>query len=88
METLCVKYPDDMEARAFLALAMMGGDRYGTESIIREVLANQPNYPGAHHYRIWEYHEPEQALVSAQRYGDIVQADCSESVLKFVQPEN
>ena len=31
---------------------------------------------------------PEQALVSAQRYGDIVPADCSESVLKFVQAEN
>lgn len=74
LETLCVKYPDDMEARAFLALESMGGDRYGTESIIREILSHQPDHPGAHHYRIhnWDYHEPEQALVSAQRYGEIV----------------
>jgi peroxiredoxin len=74
LETLCVKYPDDMEARAFLALESIGGDRYGTESIIREILARQPDHPGAHHYRIhnWDYHEPEQALASAQHYGEIV----------------
>jgi peroxiredoxin/tetratricopeptide (TPR) repeat protein len=74
LETLCVKYPDDMEAKALLALNNMGGDRYGTELIIREILAKQPDHPGAHHYRIhnWDYHEPEQALVSARRYGEIV----------------
>ena len=32
LETLCVKYPDDMEARALLALATMGESRYGTEA--------------------------------------------------------
>ncbi len=74
METLCVRYPDDMEARALLALDTMGDDRYGAELMIREVLAKQPDHPGAHHYRIhnWDYHEPEQALESARRYGDIV----------------
>lgn len=73
LETLCVKYPDDMEARAQLALRGIGDDRYGTEMIIREILAKQPDHPGGHHYRIhnWDYHEPEQALVSAKRYGDI-----------------
>jgi len=42
--------------------------------MIREVLAKQPDHPGAHHYRIhnWDYHEPETALVSARRYGEIV----------------
>ncbi|MEO8662899.1 MAG: hypothetical protein ABI693_30845, partial [Bryobacteraceae bacterium] len=45
LETLCLKYPDDMEARSYLALAMMGGNRYGTELIIREVLAKQPMHP-------------------------------------------
>jgi peroxiredoxin/tetratricopeptide (TPR) repeat protein len=76
LETLCVKYPDDMEARALLALNNMGSDRYGTELIIREILAKQPDHPGAHHYRIhnWDYHEPEQALESARRYGDIAPA--------------
>jgi peroxiredoxin len=74
LETLCVKYPGDMEARSLLALAGMGDNRYGTEMIIREILAKQPDHPGAHHYRIhnWDYHEPEQAIVSAQRYGPIV----------------
>ena len=74
MERLVVRYPDDMEARAFLALDTMGGDRYGAELIIREVLGKLPDHPGAHHYRIhnWDYNEPEQALVSARRYGEIV----------------
>jgi peroxiredoxin/cytochrome c-type biogenesis protein CcmH/NrfG len=74
LETLCVKYPDDMEARALLALNTMGDNRYGAELMIREILAKQPDHPGAHHYRIhnWDYHEPEQALESASRYGAIV----------------
>jgi peroxiredoxin len=74
LETLCVKYPDDMEAKAMLALNTMGDSRYGAELIIREILAKQPDHPGAHHYRIhnWDYNEPEQALDSARRYGDIV----------------
>jgi hypothetical protein len=73
LETLCVRYPGDMEARALLALSTMGSDRYGAELMIREILATQPDHPGAHHYRIhnWDYHEPEQALESARRYGDI-----------------
>ncbi|MDX2152180.1 MAG: redoxin domain-containing protein [Bryobacteraceae bacterium] len=73
LESLCVKYPDDMEARALLALANMGDSRYGTEQIVREILAKQPEHPGAHHYRIhnWNYHEPEQALESCVRYGKI-----------------
>jgi peroxiredoxin len=74
LETLCVRYPDDMEARALLALNTIGNDRYGAELMIREILAVEPDHPGAHHYRIhnWDYHEPEQALDSARRYGEIV----------------
>src|SRR5260370_17154833 len=62
LETLCVKYPEDMEARAWLALQSMADSRYGAELMIREILAKQPDHPGAHHYRIhnWDYHEPEQ----------------------------
>jgi peroxiredoxin/tetratricopeptide (TPR) repeat protein len=73
LETICVKYPEDMEAKALLAYANMGDARYGTEQIIREVLTKQPDHPGAHHYRIhnWNYHEPEQALKSCKRYGEI-----------------
>jgi hypothetical protein len=74
LETLCIKYPDDMEARALLALDTMGDSRYGAELMIREILARQPDHPGAHHYRIhnWDYHEPEQALDSSRRYGELV----------------
>ncbi|MBI4907970.1 MAG: redoxin domain-containing protein [Acidobacteria bacterium] len=73
LETLTVKYPDDMEAKALLALSTMGDSRYGTELMVREILAKQPDHPGAHHYRIhnWNYHEPEQALASCRRYGEI-----------------
>ncbi|MGO4882685.1 MAG: redoxin domain-containing protein [Bryobacteraceae bacterium] len=74
LETLCVKYPDDMEARALLALVTLGDSRYGAELIIREILAHEPNHPGAHHYRIhnWDYHEPEQALASCRAYTELV----------------
>jgi peroxiredoxin/predicted Zn-dependent protease len=74
LETLCVKYPDDMEARALLALVTMGDSRYGAELIIREVLAREPNHPGAHHYRIhnWDYNQPEQALASCRAYTELV----------------
>jgi peroxiredoxin len=73
LESICIKYPKDMEARALLALANMGDSRYGTEQIIQEILAVQSDHPGAHHYRIhnWNYHEPEQALESCRRYGEI-----------------
>ena len=74
LEKLVLRYPDDMEARAFLALDSIGSDRYGAELMIREVLAKIPDHPGAHHYRIhnWDYNEPETALVSARKYGELV----------------
>ena len=74
LETLCLRYPDDVEARALLALASMGSSRYGTELILREIISRQRNHPGAHHYRIhnWDYHEPEQALESCRRYTELV----------------
>ncbi|MBL8175531.1 MAG: redoxin domain-containing protein [Bryobacterales bacterium] len=73
LETIAVRFPDDMEAKAMLALANMGDSRYGVELIVREILSKQPDHPGAHHYRIhnWNYHEPEQALESCRRYGQI-----------------
>jgi peroxiredoxin len=74
LETLCLKYPDDMEARAYLALSNMGQDRYGTELMIRQVLEKEPMHPGAHHYRIhnWDYHEPQTALESCRKYTEAV----------------
>ena len=73
LETISVKYPDDMEAKLLLALANMGDSRYGTETVLREVQSKLPDHPGVHHYRIhnWNYHEPEQALRSAAKYGQV-----------------
>jgi len=73
LETICIKYPEDQEAKLLLALANMGDSRYGTESVLREVQSKLPNHPGVHHYRIhnWNYHEPEQALKSAAKYGQL-----------------
>src|SRR6266849_843844 len=44
LETICVKYPDDMEARSLLALDTLGDSRYGSELMIREILAHQPDH--------------------------------------------
>jgi peroxiredoxin len=73
METLIVHYPEDIEARSFLALSMMGDQRMAVERLLQDVLAKDPDNPGAHHYRIhnWNYHEPEFALDSSRRYGEI-----------------
>lgn len=73
LETLCVKYPDDLEAKALLAYFDMGESRFATEAVIREILARNPDHPGAHHYRIhnWNYHEAEQALESCRKYGEL-----------------
>lgn len=76
LERLVMKYPDDLEAKTFLALDMMGGARMGAELLIREVLAKAPDHPGAHHYRIhnWDGKDPEFALVSCRRYGEVAPA--------------
>jgi peroxiredoxin/tetratricopeptide (TPR) repeat protein len=71
LESLCLKYPEDTEARALLLLGMMGENRYGAELLVKEILSLDPLHPGAHHYRVhnWDYHEPEQALDSCVLYG-------------------
>lgn len=74
LEQIVLKYPDDIEAKAFFALDQMGGERrYGTELILQQVLARDPNHPGAHHYRIHNWDSPEgyQALDSCGAYGRI-----------------
>jgi peroxiredoxin len=76
LERLAMKYPDDVEARALLALNNLAEDRYGTELMVRQVLAKNPDHPGAHHYRIhnWDGKDPEFALESCRRYGSIAPA--------------
>ena len=74
LEQLVLKYPDDIEAKAFFALDQMGGEhRYAADLIMQQVLARDPNHPGAHHYRIhnWDSAEGNQALDSCAAYGRI-----------------
>lgn len=72
LESLCLKYPRNVEVRAYLLLSTRD-HRYASELIIREILDIDPRHPGAHHYRVhnWDYHEPEQALDSCELYGKL-----------------
>ncbi len=74
LERLILKYPDDVEAKALYAYDAMAENRVGTELLIRQVLAVDPNHPGAHHYRIhnWDDQDGAQALESCKRYGTLV----------------
>jgi peroxiredoxin len=73
LESITVKYPDDTEAKAFLALYWMGEEKAGSQALLEAVLAKNPRHPGAHHYRIhnWNYHEATSVLDSARLYGEI-----------------
>jgi peroxiredoxin/cytochrome c-type biogenesis protein CcmH/NrfG len=73
LEQLVMEYPDDIEAKALLALRILWEDRYGGELVLREVLAKDPNHPGAHHYRIhlWDGKEGRYAVDSCQAFGRI-----------------
>jgi peroxiredoxin/Tfp pilus assembly protein PilF len=74
LERLIIKYPDDVEAKALYAYEAMAENRVGTELLIRQVLAADPNHPGGHHYRIhnWDDQDGAQALESCRRYGTLV----------------
>jgi peroxiredoxin/tetratricopeptide (TPR) repeat protein len=72
LQQIVLKYPEDVEAQALLALHSLGqGNAYGTELILQQILAKEPDHPGAHHYRIhnWDGVAPEEAIRSCERYG-------------------
>lgn len=72
LQQLVLKYPDDIEAKALFALYSINPSHaLSTELMIQQVLAKEPDHPGAHHYRIhnWDAAVPEQGLASCQRYG-------------------
>ncbi|MSU37186.1 MAG: redoxin domain-containing protein [Pedosphaera sp.] len=72
LQRLVLKFPDDIEAKALFALfSIESGNALGTELVLRQVLEQEPDHPGAHHYRIhnWDGVAPEQGLLSCQRYG-------------------
>jgi tetratricopeptide (TPR) repeat protein len=84
MEKLSRDYPDDIEAALFYALSLMGtvdaADPAGLQirlrggAIASDVYQENPNHPGAAHYILHAYDDPEhaaQALPAARRYAEI-----------------
>jgi peroxiredoxin len=78
LEKLIYKFPDDIEAKAFLGLQLWLNRSHGTEisshlavdALLKEVLAVEPLHP-CHHYRIhlWDYELAERALDSSALCG-------------------
>lgn len=74
LEDIALKFPDDLEAKAFLALQLYNNRRAGAaslsylavDSLMQEIFKVEPNH-SAHHFRIhlWDYKKPEKALTSA-----------------------
>ena len=77
------EYPEDLEATAFYALALIATARLSDQGnairsdagqIAENLLTQVPAHPGAHHYIIHAYDTPsfaEQALVVARNYGKV-----------------
>ncbi len=77
LEEIIHEYPDEIEAKAFLAVRLWQFNRdlpisshQAVDSILDQVFASNPKHP-AHHYRIhlWDREKPERALKSAARGG-------------------
>jgi tetratricopeptide (TPR) repeat protein len=83
MEKIYREYPDDMEAAAFYALSLLGtvrpedkGYRRQAQAgaIALEVYRKNPNHPGAAHYIIHAFDDPDHAILAlpaAYRYAEI-----------------
>jgi peroxiredoxin len=74
LETIVQDFPDDIDARAWLAMATWqngaGGSRQAIDTVIDTVLQVEPKHPGAHHYRIhlWDSKKATRALPAAAQY--------------------
>ncbi len=78
LEEIVEDFPDDLEAKAFLALQLWQNARsdlpivsyVAINSLLQEVFNENPMHP-AHHYRIhlWDGHKPKHALASAALCG-------------------
>ena len=78
LEELVLKYPEDVDARAFLALQLWENERSdlplashaAVDAVLEDVFDKNPLHP-AHHYRIhlWDKRKPSQALHSAAMCG-------------------
>lgn len=84
MAELAANYPDDLEARAFWALAILGSvpqrdfaTYMRAGAVAEEVFAANPHHPGAVHYLIHAYDDPVHAplgLRAARVYAEIAPA--------------
>ena len=83
MEKIYRAYPDDLEAASFYSLSLLGLVRGEDKSyrlqakagaIAMEVYQKNPNHPGAAHYIIHAFDDPEHAILAlpaARRYASI-----------------
>jgi len=82
LEVLVHKYPDDVDAKLFLALSKMTGydvdlnPREGqiySEYLLRDVLKSEPDNAGAHHYwiHLMENCCPEEAIKSSEKMSQL-----------------
>jgi len=83
MAELVARYPDDEEARAFYALALLGtvrraGNNFDQQmkaaAVAQAILRDNPRHPGAAHYIIHAFDDPTHAplaLYAADRYAEI-----------------
>lgn len=83
MEKVYRDYPDDLEAACFYSLSLLGTVRPGDKGFARQMKAaaialdvyqKNPNHPGAAHYIIHAFDDPEHAMLAlpaARRYAEI-----------------
>jgi tetratricopeptide (TPR) repeat protein len=83
MEKVYKAYPDDLEAACFYSLSLLGTVRPGDKGYRRQAIAGaialdvyqkNPDHPGAAHYIIHAFDDPEHAILAlpaARRYAQI-----------------
>ncbi len=86
MEKVYRAYPDDLEAACFYSLSLLGTVRPGDRGFTRQMKAGaiavqvyekNPDHPGAAHYIIHAFDDPEHAILAlpaARRYAEIAPA--------------
>lgn len=86
MRRIHQQYPDDLEAATFYSLALLGTVRPGDKGFKRQmeagaialhVFEKNPNHPGAAHFIIHSFDDPEHAILAlpaARRYAEIAPA--------------
>ena len=76
MEKVYRDYPDDLEAAAFYSLSLLGTvrpgdksyrDRRGPARLPMKFIEKNPNHPGAAHYIIHAFDDPDHAILALAR---------------------